>query len=388
MQQNNLVKLNAIFLAFSPIGRVYELFYATTLSGGLTFLLILLNFNYLINYVKIRKKEVNLILSLTLIGFFSYFVNLETFDLELFINNLYPLFIFSAGLVFSANIDIIIFKKALVILGFIATCICLFQMFQMITKGSFENFYIPGLKLFRENSDVILRLRPYSVFSEPAHLSIYLLPIFYYTLINKYYILTIFFALGILCSGSTTGLLLLVVLFIISFKMSFKNLIVYSFVAILVIFLINYFSSDILLKSLKKLEESDSNDIRLMGALDYTQYFSYGNWLLGVGFNQVDNFLLSHSIVNYSGGIKVTGNYAAAIIYVLICYGFIGEFVFLRYLKFLFIKYRKHLGFFIVFLGVLCSDQVLYNENLLYLWVILLISDSMIDEYKLFKYFC
>ena len=90
----------------------------------------------------------------------------------------------------------------------------------------------------------------------------------------------------------------------------------------------------------------------------------------------------------FSGNIKVTGNYAAAIIYVLICYGFIGFSFFVKYLYSILKRCKKNLGFFFVFLGILSSDQILYNDNLLYLWVLVLLSSSMIDEYKPSKYFC
>ena len=382
MYKNNIAKLNALYIVFAPIGRIYEVLQATSLSDIIALILILFNIKYLLSYVKFRRREVTLLVTLTFIGFLSYIANMMTFDFALFLHNLYPLAIFMSGLVLSVNIDINVLRKVWVILGLVATFFCLLQTFQIYTKGYFDNFYIPGLKLLRENENILFRVRPYSFFSEPAHLAIYLLPIFYYSILTKRYILACIFALGVLCSGSTTGLLLLSVLYVSSFKISFKNMLTYTVLAFLVIYLINYFSADILLKNLDKLEGSESDNIRLLGALEYVNYFSFGNWLLGTGFNQVDNFLRSHGVVNYVGDTFVTGNYAPSILFVFICYGIIGEFVFLKYLKNLFLESKKNIGFFLVFLGVLCSDQVLYNCNLLYLWVLVLLSNSLSCEYK------
>lgn len=383
-----VVILNSCYLAFAPIGRIYEVFRSTSLSNCIALLLLLLNSFYILDYFKVRKREFILLLSLTLIGFLSFCVNIDTFDFVLFFTNLYALFLFSAGLLLTAKIDIRIFKICLVLFGLIASVICFIQMFQMLTQGTFDNFYFSGLNLYRENSDELLRIRPYSIFSEPAHLAIYLLPIFYYSLINKYYLISIIFALGILCSGSTTGLLLLVVVCVVSFKLSIKNIIICFVLGVVVVNVIYMISPDILLKNFDKLEGTDSNNIRLLGALSYVGYFSIGNWFLGVGYNQVDNFVLYNGIARYTNGVFVTGNYAPTIIYTFICYGIIGLLVFLNYLKSIYSKCRKTVGFFVIMLGILCSDQILYNANLLYLWAIVLIGDYMIDEYKPSKFFC
>ena len=381
----NIAKLNALYIVFAPVGRIYEVVQATSLSGIVTFVLILLNFKYLLSYVRFRQKEVRLLVLLTVIGFFSSIVNMTTFDFTLFFHNLYPLAIFMGGLILSANMDIDVLRKVLVFGGLVATLVCLIQTVQLYTKGYFDNFYIPGLHLTRENDNVLFRVRPYSFFSEPAHLAIYLLPIFYYSILNRKYVFASIFAIGILCSGSTTGLLLLGVLYASSLKMSFKNIIVYAVLFFCVICVINYFSADILLNNIDKLEGTESDDIRLLGAIDYVKYFSFGNWMLGTGFNQVDNFLRHHGVINYSGDTFVTGNYAPSILFVFICYGMIGEVVFLTYLKNLFLKNKRYIGFFIAFLGVLCSDQVFYNENLLYVWVLVLVSNFLSDECKQYK---
>lgn len=177
MDKNNIAKLNALYIVFAPIGRIYEVLQATSLSDIIALILILFNVKYLLSYVKFRRREVNLLVTLTVIGFLSSIANMMTFDFALFLHNLYPLAIFMSGLALSANIDINVLRKSLVIFGLVATFFCLLQTFQIYTKGYFDNFYIPGLKLLRENENILFRVRPYSFFSEPAHLAIYLLPI-------------------------------------------------------------------------------------------------------------------------------------------------------------------------------------------------------------------
>lgn len=80
-------------------------------------------------------------------------------------------------------------------------------------------------------------------------------------------------------------------------------------------------------------------------------------------------FLRSHGFVLVNAfNEEMDMNYANAVIYMVLCYGLIGGVVFVNYLTKTFKQYncKVNAGYFVILLGILFSDQVLFNMNFLY----------------------
>lgn len=371
MKINNI---NALLLATAPVFAVYSLAGLTMTFFLIWFCIILNIFNQTKSSNQFRHPEQILFLGVLVLGFLSYLTNNgEVFySSRLFINNLFPIVSFFGVLLLctkSVNVDL--FVKVIIWISLAASLICLFQRVQIVATGSYSNnFFIPGLEVKRDLEN--FSTRPSAFFTEPAHLAIYLLPVFYFLLRAKKQAYSIIIGLGILSSGSTTGFLLMFVLYIInSIKNRInKNKMFVSLLSMALLFsIVMYVSPDILLSNYEKLATSESSSSRLLGPLQYFGYFNFIQYIFGIGLNQLSSFLQSHGFVLLSAfNEEMDMNYANALIYMVLSYGIIGGFMLLRYLVTLFKTYncKQNAGFYVILLGIMLSDQVLFNMNLLY----------------------
>ena len=122
--------------------------------------------------------------------------------------------------------------------------------------------------------------------------------------------------------------------------------------------------------------------------LQHLQMFDAIQWIVGIGLNQLGEFLRSHgNYVFNKWGIEENTNYANAILYMLISYGLIGFIYTFRYFVKSIKKYRCDLCFLVIILGVLASDQVWFNRNLLYILCFMIFSSEILaiskDKYYL-----
>ena len=178
--------------------------------------------------------------------------------------------------------------------------------------------------------------------------------------------------IGILVCGSTTGFLLLFVAFLFSLIREGKSIKSIIFGGMLITALygaVTYLSPDILLSNMEKLQSTESDGSRLLGPLNYFKYYDFSQYLFGIGINQMAAFLRSHGFVLVNAfNEEMDMNYANAVIYMVLCYGLIGGVVFVNYLTKTFkqYNYKVNAGYFVILLGILFSDQVLFNMNFLY----------------------
>jgi len=380
--------LNTLFLALAPIFFIYLLSNEFPLVFVLIPLLALLNL-LTINLFQVfrqRRNEIQWYISIFIIGLVGMLFNYNQtyFSLSSFFNNFIGLSLFFMALIlFTANVNIKLFKKTLLFVGILAAIICLFQRVQLLLTGTFyKEFFLPGL-IVKRDLDTFTTTRVSAFFTEPAHLSIYLLPIYYIALREKKVIISIILGLGILFSGSSTGIIILSVLtvyFIV--KIVKKNIyiipiligIIGLYIGIMVLF------PDVLLSNLEKLNSTDSGSIRLLGPLQYLTQFDIFQYFFGVGLNQLADFLSSkgiHLITNW--GKEVNANYANAAIYMILSYGLTGFIFFIRYLYETVKIQKSDWGFILFSLGILLSDQVLFNMNLLYLLAFLILSKQILN---------
>lgn len=106
-----------------------------------------------------------------------------------------------------------------------------------------------------------------------------------------------------------------------------------------------------------------------------------GQMIFGIGLNQLTEFLKCNGVFLISQwGEEINANYANAVIYSFLSYGFLGFLSCLQYFNRT-IRYNKSdLGFIVFALGILLSDQVLFNRNLLYLIVFLIYSKKILNN--------
>ncbi len=367
--------LNAIYLASIPITGIYLLPGGFHLSWILFLLLFIVNFfsRKLSNLIYRRKNEIVWFFAISIIGLLGALFNSYIFfNIELFINNYLNLVIFFLSLIiFTSNCNVKVFIKALAFFGIIASLICLFQRAQLLLTGSFyKNFFIPGLEISRDIDSFSVD-RVSSIFTEPAHLSIYLLPISYFFLLQKKFILFVLMALGIFFSGSSTGFLLLlsfICIYMITGNFRKIYLVILLMLGFVLFYVIMLFFPDVLIGNVEKLNSTNLDSVRLLGPLYYLSLFDVMQWCFGIGLNQLSGFLNMHGLTVVSEwGIEKNANYANAFIFMLLSYGIFGLLFSIKYFYKSIRKYQCDLGFLVYILGILLSDQVLFNRNLLFI---------------------
>ena len=209
----------------------------------------------------------------------------------------------------------------------------------------------------------VIGLRPVGFFREPAHVCLYLLPSFYLTLISKRYVLSLLFAIGILMTESTTGFVMVAVAFAYWYFLGKKgNKIIVLAVAAGFVYLLFKNASDIVFSSTDRLSTLDpTSTLRLLGAIEVLNHFDLINYVFGIGLNQLTNFgelvVRDPELVNYSNSV----------LYSIISYGVIGLSLLLMFMVHLFRRYPESRGFWIILLGILFSDQLLFSTHFLYL---------------------
>jgi len=381
--------INALFLALAPILAVYTLSNGILLYFFIIVLLVLLNFfgGNLFYAIKVKRYEVQWYFSVLIIGLLGFLLNKNEFYFNalLYFNNFIALTLFFFALIIcTANFNVEVLRKTLLFLGVAAAIICVFQRIQLLLTGSFyKDFFLPGLEVKRD-LETFTKTRVSAFFTEPAHLSIYLLPIFYIALIEKKRLISIILGLGILFSGSTTGLLLVSLLIILYLVKNSKTKI-YILVSILCVFsiylgILSLFP-DVMNDNIEKLNSIDFDGVRLFGPLKYLNLYDGSQLCFGIGLNQLSDFLHSNGLyVENEWGVEKNANYANAIIYMLLCYGVFGLYFFARYFLRTISSNKSDSGFVVYALGIFLSDQILFNMNLLYVLMFLVVSNQIIKK--------
>ena len=144
------------------------------------------------------------------------------------------------------------------------------------------------------------------------------------------------------------------------------------------------FFPDVLLDNINKISGTDfKNGSRLLGPLNHFGLFDFLQLLFGVGFNQLHLFLKVHGItLENDWGIEINANFANAFFYMALSYGLIGLLFFIKYMKRTIEYHLCDLGLVVYSMGILLSDQVLFNRNLLYILSLLLFSKYIIINNK------
>lgn len=183
--------------------------------------------------------------------------------------------------------------------------------------------------------------------------------------------------LGIICSGSTTGFVIIGVItleWIFNLEKGRKGKIKLLLTVLAVVLLVSLFLGEAVVNNYEKLSSVEGTDGRMLGSLVFVRYFNFENYCFGVGLNQLENFRSFIGLFIPGEGVV---NYANSIVYIFLCYGLLGGIVLFFYLYGLFRKTKKNFGFFVILVGVLASDQVLFNINLLYVLMFAILSNKI-----------
>ena len=328
------------------------------------------------------RETFKLFLAVIVITVISYFyhtmIHASWFNSSHVVSNiLSSAFTFAPIVLLSSYINPKLFIKAGIYLGIIASLFVIWQRFMGILTGSFPtDFFLPWFEINRD-IETFSKDRPSAFFTEPAHFCIFLLPVVYTTLLYKNFLLSAFFSFAILCSGSTTGFLMIVILLVIHIienKSSHKwrNILLLLFGSGVLYYLLMVFFPQIILENLDKVEgvQEGNSDMRLLGPLDYFWIFDEFEQFFGITLNQLEDFgkarLNLYEMKNFSNGA----------LFMLLSYGFIGFFFLLLFIIRLWKRCPSTKGYLAVFMGILCSDQILFNCHFMYLVLVVLCSEQ------------
>lgn len=366
-----------IAVALSPILAVYIILPGITLATIVLFLCVMLI--VFDQSAKISNDEFGFSFIVFFLSFLEGLVYLaldeEWFNWTLFTHNLFSISCILVPFCFLKNcMDLKIFSKTIFVVGAIASCILIWQKISLFFWGTFQkNVFLPWFKLSR-NLDFFSLYRPSAFFTEPAHFATYMIPAFYLSLIYKKKLLGTLFGFAILCSGSSTGFIFLglILLFYIQEKGGGSMLKVIKYFVLFSFIIICFFCffPELFISNFDKMKLNfqGNSDIRLWGPLVYLFYFDCLKHLIGISLNQLSDFMMFQ-------GIRVP-NYANGIIYIYLSYGIGGLISFVLYFL------RKLRGmqaskvFGIIFLGIMCSDQIIFNVHFLYLMTFVILTDS------------
>lgn len=379
-------KIVGVFLAILPPLCIYKVLPGFTLATIAVFLGIFFLICFRNKYsFKISKPEFSLYISVSVLGLLSCLFNMNTmwYSLDLFIHNYFDLTISFLALILLANYcDWKYFLWTSIVFSLFASILCMYQWGMIIITGSFiKNMYLPWFEISRD-IETITVTRPCAFFTEPAHACLYIGPALYSTLLIKKYYLSAFLVLGMLFSSSTTGLLLLFVLpLVYSYNSGggvkiFLGIVITFIVAYL---LINTYYPQIIEFATNKVNNTEaSDDQRLLGPLQYFKYLSISNLIFGIGLNQLENFILA---ARGSLLLEGSGNYANSFLYMIFSYGFIGFYFLCKYLMYYWKKNKKCIGYMIIILTVMASDQILFSPFFVYFVLTLMFANCVNQHY-------
>jgi len=369
-----LNKYSAFALAVSPAFAMYIVLPGTNLSGLLLAIAtITILFKYGGRYL--NATAIKLLIGVSVLSIISFFSNFDNswFDKTIFYHNLWSIALCLIPLTVLSNIvKVESYIKAVYIVAIVASVIVIYQRALLTVTGTFPSDFFLPLPMTDDVSTSFSR--PHAFLREPAHLALYLLPALYLALINGKKYDAALYMLGILCSGSTTGFLLGVstILFWLSsnnLKLGKILISVASIIVFVSIFL--QFAPDLFSSNIEKLVDTDANtSLRLLGTIDTIERLRGSELFFGIGINQLNNF--GTNVMGYE-----LSNYANSVIYMLISYGIVGLICMFLYTLYLIKKYKNNRGFLILLIGILFSDQILFNNHLVYLLSFVLISDRL-----------
>ena len=354
------INIRSVVLALVPILGMYQIFGFLKLDFLLLTIVLILGFRSF----SFNKEIALFFLVIIVISLFSFVLSIRQSHI-LFINN--SLQIISFGILLSYYTVLKVnqlFIKTLLLLGVLSTLTVFYQSFSYHILSTPITFFLPFDQGF-DSENMLYSIswgRPNSIFLEPAHYCIFILPIFYYSLKTNKKIISFILLLGILMSTSTTGLIgVLMLLFYRGFR--FQKLWKYAIIFAIIFFSsILYFSDFVIIlieEILLKLNYGSlSTNIRTLGSFSLIKFLDTFSLWFGIGHNQLSLYmsLIHVEVKNYSNSYLMSF-FSFGVL------GFISFFVFIKS----FLKVNPDYAYFLVLILVLVTDQILFNQHFFYL---------------------
>lgn len=360
-------KIRCIVLALLPALGMYHFLPGISLGFFVLLAFVPLDFIFLRGKWTVNFSLITMISSFVIINLLSFHFNYKHTNYESFLNNLMYLvfFMFVATYYTSRDIDADFFEKTLFFLGIFFSALVLIQTFYFLTKGESISFLLPFETDLENNIDSIqFNGRPNSMFQEPAHFAIFMVPLLYNALNKRKIFLAVLFTVSIFLCTSTYGLLSTMIVYLV-FALRNENGKLY-FALILIACCILFFSFYdffllVLNTNVNKTQESIdfTGNIRFMGGIESFDYMNFPQRLLGIGYNQTKVFMEW----NYLQGAS---NYSNSFLFSFYAGGIICFISLLFFLKKIY-KVNPDKTFFLILCLTLLTDQIIFNQNFLYL---------------------
>lgn len=279
---------------------------------------------------------------------------------------------------YTDSFNIQTFLKCVTLFAALASLVVIYQRFSFLLTGDYYSGFtlenVPGLTFVRDDS-LERQVRPSGFFSEPSHFATFCLPVFAFSILSRKYTLALLLFFGIIVSGSTNGLVGIIVVIISALmldhtkngskkKRFFAGL---GFVGLIGIgyAIMDYYFPEIMGAQFGKLDNTDAGEsARLLGPLPILANFDW-EWLFGIGIGNKNDYIKAFHI-KVAGGTDDT--MTNTIFSLLIYFGIVGFIVFAVFLIRLYIKCCKgsNISYFVLMITLFFSSNFIFAGNLLY----------------------
>ncbi len=360
-------------LALSPILNIYA--GVASINFGFLVLLLLMVTEILLNRGRFDiNSEIFIVYAVMIVlNIATGLIHMYDLGIELTMNNTYIMLVMAVVSMYylkSTVVDKKRFFKYLCVIGVACSVFVFIQAF-LFLFGFVLYGFIPGLPIdpaVRESAAnaSISYGRPTSLFTEPAHFAIYILPVYAMTLDKRKFFMSAVFLAALILSTSSTGMMGAIIVTCIFLVKEPKIPLIIKWILMLigVVLLIQYLPtlSESGIFEKVKFVNLKSNT-RVFGTLQYFNYYGTKELLLGVGLNQLAAYVKMMASRNIN-------NYASALFFAFFSFGVLGGSIW-SWFVFRLHRLSRTKILFIVFLVVYLTDQILFNKNLFYLLLIL-----------------
>ena len=357
-------------LALSPILNMYT--GAAQINLGFIVLLLLMLVEILLKRGRFDvNPEMFVIFSVMIVlNIVTGLIHMPDLGIEATMNNTYSVIVMavvSTYFVRRGVVDRDRFYKYLRVIGLICSVFVFIQAF-LYLFGIVLYGFIPGLPVdpALATETAISWGRPTSLFAEPAHFAIFILPVYAMSLFRRRFFVSAVFLLALILSTSSTGMMGAIAvtgLFIVrepKIPLIIKWILSLAGIVLLIQYLPVISESGVFEKL--KFVNLKTN-VRVFGMLEYFRYYGAKELLFGVGLNQLSAYIQLMSS-------REIDNYASALFFTFFSFGILGGSVWTYFVWRLHRLSRRKI-LFIIFLIVYLTDQILFNRNLFYLLLIM-----------------
>jgi hypothetical protein len=370
-------------LAVSPILNIYT--GIANINIGFIVLMALMVFEILMSKGRFEiNVELFIIFSIMIVlNIVAGFIHMRELSIELTMNNTYTIIIMAVMSTYYVRRDVLDrerFFKYLFVVGLVCSAFVFIQYVLYHLAGRVVYGFIPGLSvdpsIIENTADASVSYgRPTSLFSEPAHFAIFILPVYAIALDKRKFFLCAVFLLALILSTSSTGMMGAIIVTAIFIAREPKIPLILKWVLMLVgvVFFIQFLPTISESGIFEKVKFVNlKSNTRIFGTLEYFKYFGTKELLFGVGLNQLSAYILRVAS-------RDVNNYASALFFVFFSFGVLGGSIW-TWFVFRLHRLSKNKILFIVFLIVYLSDQILFNRNLFYLLLILYVFSDKNEE--------